>query len=301
MTLPRSIFHVVSSVTLTCLALPPTSATAAEARTNRVLIEYVPPTNPAHQPLYDLLKQHRTLEKLQEVFSPFRLPIDLTLKTIGCDGISNARYQRPEVIVCYEYLNEIYQTMPKETTPGGITPHDVVLGQTFYVFGHEMGHAMFDVLRVPIIGDAENGADHFSAYTMLQFGKDRAKDLITGAAYTYKKYVQGPYVTAPLAAFSDIHDAPAQRFYNMLCLAYGANPVLFAEFVEKDSADYLPKGRARNCKREYEQVTFAFNESIRPHLDERLEKQVLDKTWLPEVKEPPVPEDKLQGGSRALQ
>ena len=281
--------------------LSQTSARAQEAKENRIRIEYVPPTNPAHQPLYDLLRQHRTLEKLQEVFSPFRLPIDLTLKTIGCNGISNARYQRPDVIVCYEYLNEIYQTMPKETTPGGITPHDAVLGQTFYVFGHEMGHAMFDVLKVPIIGDAENGADHFSAYMMLQFGKARAKDLITGAAYTYKKYVQGPYVSAPLAAFSDIHDAPAQRFYNMLCLAYGADPVLFAEFVEKDTVEYLPKGRARNCKREYEQVTFAFNESIRPHIDERLEKQVLDKSWLPDVKEPPVPEDNSQAGSRALQ
>ena len=281
--------------------LSQTSARAQEAKENRIRIEYVPPTNPAHQPLYDVLKRHRTLEKLQEVFSPFRLPIDLTLKTIGCNGISNARYQRPEVIVCYEYLNEIYQTMPKETTPGGITPHDAVLGQTFYVFGHEMGHAMFDVLKVPIIGDAENGADHFSAYMMLQFGKARAKDLITGAAYTYKKYVQGPYVSAPLAAFSDIHDAPAQRFYNMLCLAYGADPVLFAEFVEKDTVEYLPKGRARNCKREYEQVTFAFNESIRPHIDERLEKQVLDKSWLPDVKEPPVPEDSSQAGSRALQ
>jgi hypothetical protein len=301
MTLARSALHVGSLIGLAFFALPHTSAIAEEERTNRILIEYVPPTNPAHQPLYDLLKQHRTLEKLREVFSPFRLPIDLTLKTIGCDGISNARYQRPDVIVCYEYLNEIYQTMPKETTPGGITPHDAVLGQTFYVFGHEMGHAMFDVLKVPVIGDAENGADHFSAYMMLQFGKARAKDLITGAAYTYKKYVQGPNVSAPLAAFSDIHDAPAQRFYNMLCLAYGADPVLFAEFVERDTVEYLPKGRARNCKREYEQVTFAFNESIRPHIDERLEKQVLDKTWLPEVKDPPVPENNLQGGSRALQ
>src|SRR5262245_46062419 len=136
---------------------------------------------------------------------------------------------------------------------------------------------------------------------MLQFGKDRAKGLITGAAYTYKNDVQGHNVSYPLAAFADIHDAPAQRFYNMLCLAYGADPELFAEFVEKDTVEYLPKGRARNCKREYEQVTFAFNESIRPHLDERLEKQVLDRTWLPGVKEPPVPEDNLQAGSRALQ
>ena len=150
--------------------------------------------------------------------------------------------------------------MPKETTPGGITPRDAVLGQTFYVFGHEMGHAMFDVLRVLIFGDAENAADHFSAYMMLQFGNDQAKGLITGAAYCYRKYVQNSSVYAALVAFSDVHAAPAQRFYNMLCLAYGADPVLFAEFVEKDSIEYLPNGRARNCKREYEQVTFAFND-----------------------------------------
>jgi Putative metallopeptidase len=301
MTMMRLARWLAYSSALACIALPQTSAIAADAQPNRMRIEYVPPSNPAHQPLYDVLKQHRTLEKLQEVFSPFRLPIDLTLRTVGCNGISNAWYHRPDVSVCYEYLNEIYQTMPKETTPGGITPHDAVLGQTFYVFGHEMGHALFDVLKVPILGDAENGADHFSAYMMLQFGKVRAKDLITGAAYTYKKYVQGSQVSAPLAAFSDIHGAPAQRFYNMLCLAYGADPVLFAEFVEKDTVEYLPKGRARNCKREYEQVTFAFNELIRPHVDEQLEKQVLDKTWLPDVKEPPQPEDNSAAGSRALQ
>src|SRR5262245_6416348 len=297
----RSMVGLASLIGAAAFLLPQTAAMGDEPRENRIRVEYVLPSNPAHQPLYELLKQHRTLEKLQEVFSPFRLPIDLTLRTIGCDGVSNAWYHRPDVIVCYEYLNEIYQTMPKETTPGGITPHDAVLGQTFYVFGHEIGHAMLDVLKVPIIGDAENGADHFSAYMMLQFGKARAKDLITGAAYTYKKYVQGPNVSAPLVAFSDIHDAPAQRFYNMLCLAYGADPILFAEFVEKDTVEHLPKGRARNCKREYEQVTFAFNESIRPHLDERLEKQVLDRNWLPTVKEPPLPEDSTASGARALQ
>src|SRR5215471_3515090 len=286
MTKVSSARWLASSVVLACFMFPLPVAMAAEAQTNRMLIEYVPPTNPAHQPLYELLKKHRALEKLQDVFSPFQLPIDLKLRSIGCDGVSNAWYHRPDVSVCYEYLEEIYQKMPKETTAAGVTPADAVLGQTFYVFGHEMGHAMFDVLELPILGDAENAADHFSAYTMLQFGKDQAKGLITGAAYTYKKYVQSPYVSAPLAAFSDVHAAPAQRFYNMLCLAYGADPILFAEFVAKDSPDYLPKSRALNCKVEYEQVTSAFNASIRPHLDERLEKEMLDKTWLPDVKAP---------------
>jgi hypothetical protein len=54
---------------------------------------------------------------------------------------------------------------------------------------------------------------------------------------------------------------------------------------ELGSIEYLPKGRARNCKREYEQ-----RDSIRAHLDEQLEKRVLDKTWLPGLKAPSLPE-----------
>lgn len=65
--------------------------------------------------------------------------------------------------------------------------------------------------------------------------------------------------------------------------------------------EYLPSGRARNCKREYEQVTFAFNGLIRPHIDEQREKQVWDKTWLPDVKDPPRPDEQSPAVSRALQ
>jgi hypothetical protein len=261
--------------------IPQSPANAAEAHTNRMRVEYVPPTNPAHQSLFERLKERRALEKLQDIFSPLRLPVDLTLRTVGCDGVSNAWYHLPAVSVCYEYLNEIFQGMPKETTPEGVTPVDAVMGQFFYVFAHEMGHAMFDILAVPIFGNAEDAADHFSVYIMLQFGKDQSRGLITGAAYSYKKYVQGSEVMAPLAAFSDVHAAPAQRFYNLLCLAYGADPVLFADFVKKG---HLPEGRARGCKGEYDQVTFAFRDLIVPHLDQQMEKQVMDKTWLPEVK-----------------
>jgi hypothetical protein len=121
---------------------------------------------------------------------------------------------------------------------------------------------------------------------MLQFGKDQARRLITGAAYSYKKYLQNANVTAPLVAFSDVHGAPAQRFYNLVCLAYGADPVLFGDAVEKG---YLPEGRASSCKREYNQVAFAFRELIGPHLDQQLAKQVLNKQWLPSETAPRSP------------
>jgi hypothetical protein len=70
------------------------------------------------------------------------------------------------------------------------------------------------------------------------------------------------------------------------------DPALFADVVEKG---YLPKERASSCKREYDQVAFAFRDLIGPHLDQQLAKQVLDKQWLPSIKEP------SSSGSRALQ
>jgi len=246
--------------------------TLAQDDSNRIRVEYVAPQNTAHQSLYEILKERRALEKLQEIFSPFKLPIDLILRTTGCGGVVNAWYQRPVVTVCYEYLDEIRQTMPNVMTPAGVTPTDAVLGQFFYVFAHEIGHAVFDLLDVPLFGRGEDAADQFATYIMLQFGKDEARRLIAGAAYSYKGAVQSSTVTEPLATYSDAHGIPAQRFFNLLCIAYGSDTTLFADLVEKQ---YLPKKRASGCRREYGEVTFAFQKLIVPHLDLTIAKQVM--------------------------
>jgi hypothetical protein len=268
-----------------CILLNVTPVRAAmDTQSQRILIQYEKPTNPAHQSLYELLKERRVLEKLQEILSPFRLPIDLTLKTVGCDGRANAWYQRPSITLCYEYLDEIRRNIPKDTTPAEITPEDAVVGELFYVVAHEFGHAVFDLLSIPSFGNAEDAADQFSSYLMLHFGKDGARRLISGAAYSYRDAVHNLTVILPLQAFADVHGLPAQRFYNLLCVAYGADPELFADIM-KD----LPKQRAADCKREFQQVAFAFQELILPHVDQHLAKHVMQKSWLPAIPSPRSP------------
>jgi hypothetical protein len=52
-----------------------TATTAfAASKSNRVSVTYVPPKDPAHQVIYERLKEHRALERLQKFLSPFRLP-----------------------------------------------------------------------------------------------------------------------------------------------------------------------------------------------------------------------------------
>jgi hypothetical protein len=255
-------------------------ASAADIRSQRILVEYQQPKDAAHRILYEEVKTRRVLERLQEIFGPFRLPTDLIFEIAGCDGRANAWYHRPTITICYEYLDEIRQNVPKGTTPAGVTPADAMVGQFFYVVAHEFGHAVFDLLQLPSFGRFEDIADQFSAYMMLQAGREEARRLIAGAAYSYKSILGSSTIINPLEAFSDVHGLPQQRFFNLLCIAYGSDPEGMKDIVEKR---YLPMPRADDCTREFNQVAFAFEKLVEPHIDEDLKKRAWSRSWLAKV------------------
>jgi hypothetical protein len=143
---------------------------------------------------------------------------------------------------------------------------------------HEFAHALFDMLQVPVLGREEDAADQVSAYIMLNLGKAEARRLIWGTSYAYK--TEAETATAPPAVkqFADAHGTPAQRLYNLLCIAYGADAQLFGDMVEEA---HLPEERTENCKDEYRQVAHAYEKLIGPHIDQALAKRLFDKSWLP--------------------
>jgi len=240
---------------------------SARSKSNQIQYEYVPPKDPAHQAIYDQMKQGRALENLQELLSPLRLPYPLKLTVAGCDGVPNAWYSNEVVKVCYELLAEFLKHASKQELPMGITRADTILGPVLDVFLHETGHAVYDMLQIPILGRQEDAADQFAAYVMLRLGKEEARKLILGAAYGYNiQMPQGVRVTMEVDAFSNEHSLPAQRAYNVLCIAYGADSKLFADVVE---LEFLPKKRAELCPYEYEDLTFAMTKLIGPHIDKR--------------------------------
>lgn len=265
----------VSIIALALLAA--TEANAQRGKPNRIDIKYVEPKSPDHQPMFKLLKERRALEKVSQLLSPLILPRRLLLQTMGCDGVSNAWYDGESVTVCYEYLDDIWKNAPDKTTPSGISPVDTLVGPFMDVFLHEVGHAVFDMWSIPLFGREEDGADQFSTYIMLKFPKEEARRLILGSAYQYKGDLSSPTVTMPRQKFADEHGTPVQRFYNLLCTAYGADPKLFADVVDKE---FLPKDRSEACEGEYRQVDRAFGRLIRPHIDRKLARKQY-KHWLP--------------------
>jgi len=82
-----------------------------------------------------------------------------------------------------------------------------------------------------------------------------------------------------LEDYASEHGTPAQRFFNVLCIAYGADTKLFGDIVSKG---ILPKARAEYCEEEYEQVQDAVDLLIVPHIDLELADELMGNAWLPE-------------------
>jgi hypothetical protein len=257
---------------------------SARPQPNRIDIDYAEPKSEANQLVYKLLKEHQVLEKIRDLLRPLRLPHRLLLQTRDCHGISNAFANEESVTVCYEYVNDIWRNAPEHKTPTGIAPIDTVIGPLVDVFLHEAGHAAFSSLKIPSFGRGEDAADQFSTYLMLRFDKEEARRLILGSAYQYKGDLASSTVTISQQSFADEHGTPAQRFFNLLCTAYGSDPKLFADVVEKG---FLPEDRAVGCEREYSQLSHAFSTLIGPHIDRKLARK-LHKRWLPPVTTKPM-------------
>jgi hypothetical protein len=240
----------------------PDPSLQSSVKTGQVKYEYGEPANAVQHNIRDRLQALRILERLSEFLSPLRLPRPLTLKVQGCDGQVNAHYWRDQITVCYEYFDFLLKVAPQMPTPEGLTRHQALAGMTADVFLHETGHAVFDMLEIPFMGREEDAADQFSAYVQLQRSKEDARHLILGVAYLGSKQAQQEM--ASMAQQADVHELPAQRYYNVLCMAYGDDPNLFADAIQ---FWHLPENRAKDCHYEYLRYQYAFRALIEPYLD----------------------------------
>jgi hypothetical protein len=247
-------------------------------KTDQVRYEYAPPADAMQMELHNRLRSIRVLERLSEFLSPLRLPRTLTLKIQSCDGRINAYYWDYEIIVCYEYFDFLLKLAPETATPEGLTRREALAGMTADVFLHESGHAIFDMLEIPFLGREEDAADQVSAYVLLQMAKESARRLILGVAYLGSAQAQREMAhPAMLSEFADIHELPAQRYFNVLCMAYGEDPDLFADAIDHW---HLPKSRAKNCRYEYRRFQYAYRALIEPYVDQRLVEKVKAKQLL---------------------
>jgi hypothetical protein len=264
-----------------------TAPASSGPSTGQVAVVHGEVRDPEHTELARRVRTWKLVEKVQAQLNTLRLPRRLTLTLRECDGLKEAWFDEDGVTVCYEYLRVNYAAARLRANAGPLpVSADDVLAATLYdAMLHEAAHALIEYLAIPVLGREEDAADQLAAYQMLRRPREETRRLVIGTAFTYVEDIrvladQGetqPHARTARWKYSGAHATPAQRYYNLLCLAYGADASLFADVV---AHDILPRYRARGCEDEFKQVERAWNTLILPHIDSGLAADTASTPWL---------------------
>ena len=191
----------------------------------------------------------------------FRLPHDVSITAEEC-GTANAFYDLidKEVIICYEFIDELYEMWLRYNEDDYEGADNFMYDVTTETLYHELGHAVIDIYNLPYTGKQEDVADQFSAlvlsYTYDDANHNAGQDMMFNVALNYKYYAQDEESNPDnVIHYWGVHGLNQQRMYNILCYAYGADPVYNADLL----GDVLPMERADGCQEEYEHIKRAFS------------------------------------------
>jgi hypothetical protein len=241
----------------------------------QIEIVYVDPRNPAFQPIQERLRKRLVLEQLKAFLTPLRLPQKLRVHFDQCGAASRPYKPQAPATICYEMIDAI-ERIAARADPN--IREMVLVGTVVQAVLHEVAHAIFDILQVPVWGRSKDAADMLAAFIMLQFGEDVARQTIIGTAVFWE--LSGKSWTG--SAFADVQSPEPQRYFNYLCIAYGGAPKSFEHLVkaQENRQPVLPEDRSKRCQREYHQFRKAFDLRIMPYVDPDLLVKVRAMQWL---------------------
>jgi hypothetical protein len=210
--------------------------TAKPVAAKQFLIEYVKPEKQQHQAAYLLLQQSGFMEKiLQFQYPNLNLPQSVLINAREC-GTVNAFYNRDHhhLTLCYELVNYLMN----EKDAKNLSPEEYVkrlTGILMFTLYHEMGHAVIDILDLPVLGREEDAADQFAVLSFIE-AKSRStpenkvllKDLLSYAIAWFALHEKGK---TSFTQQADEHSLNGQRFFNALCLVYAEDPAANTRFI----------------------------------------------------------------------
>jgi hypothetical protein len=223
---------------------------------NFVLL-YKPSANQTYQSIQNLLRQSRLFESLVNDLNSSGLVLrrDVPVTLQDC-GTANAFYSPKDksITMCHELFVEVAADLQKLSNSSLEEALESSIYASIFVFYHELGHALIDILALPSVGKEEDAVDQFAVYSLMQSGTpELVQKTVLNAAIWFKSNPEIP-------AWAE-HAPNDVRFYNLVCLVYGSNPDGY-QFLLK----YLPEPRAVRCPKEYTRMAGGWYKLILPHI-----------------------------------
>lgn len=130
-----------------------------------------------------------------------------------------------------------------------------VLANVEYTLRHEIAHVLIWELKPPVFGHEEDVADTIAVMghmmSPMRMGEDNIVEQLEKVADGWKLEWQQVLEEKVDHDYWDLHSLDIQRYYNIVCLVYGADPKNRADVIK---AAELPIDRAEWCHEEYAQA-----------------------------------------------
>lgn len=242
-------------------SIPEPKQTAAAAPAITVI--YTPAETERGQEIQGLMERTQSYEQLTAgINQVLSLPEPLTLNQMEC-GMVNAFYAPADrqIVMCYELVDYFLGLYAAEAAidPNVPPPEISTAGALGFVMLHELGHALIDMLDIPVFGKEEDAADQFA--TIILSKTDIGHIAAQSTAVWF--YTSAQQQDAAAIPYWDEHSLDIQRYFNIICMLYGSDPVTYSGLMQQIG---VPENRAALCQQEYLQAWENWQSVLAPHV-----------------------------------
>ena len=132
-----------------------------------------------------------------------------------------------------------------------------------FFFYHELGHALIDVLDLPVLGKEEDAADGLAAFMLLEMTDEPEVALAAARQFHLESEVYDQFEED---SFYDEHSLDRQRYYNIVAWVYGSDPDLHEDAVDELVPEDWWEERAEVAIEEYEFLVESWDKLLGPNL-----------------------------------
>ena len=190
-------------------------------------------------------------------------PVEILFRSGGGEAFYDERRRR--IVVTYPFARTVAKELARSYP--GVGERGIVArtrNGTAFVLLHEIGHALVDVLDLPVTASEEDSVDNLATVISIVYLR-RGKNVALDFADLSDPVRRG---SSRLRAveFWDEHALDAQRANRTTCLVFGSDPR-----ANRHLAPLIPRFRRERCRDEWEQIARSWRRLFEPHLADSAE------------------------------
>jgi Putative metallopeptidase len=137
-----------------------------------------------------------------------------------------------------------------------------VAGNMLFVLLHEMGHAVVQEMKIPVLGREEDAADDFAILRLLRIGSAFSHRVLVEATKGWFLSNRRDQHDGEKLVFYDEHGLDQQRAYQIVCLMVGSDPKSMVDLANETE---LPQERQDSCQDDFSSASWSWNTALTPH------------------------------------